>query len=78
MNAAFSGPYLCYVKNAQNKWFKIDDSMVCSLQLSSTCLKPFHLFTACFFPQSMFSSTLYFDFLPLIFVIACLACSPLI
>ncbi|PPD72416.1 hypothetical protein GOBAR_DD30681 [Gossypium barbadense] len=27
MNAAFLGPYLCYVKNAQNKWFKIDDNM---------------------------------------------------
>lgn len=29
MNAAFSGHYVCYVKNIQNKWFKIDDSMVC-------------------------------------------------
>ncbi|KAJ6919780.1 ubiquitin carboxyl-terminal hydrolase 16-like [Populus alba x Populus x berolinensis] len=31
MNAAFSGHYVCYVKNIQNKWFKIDDSTVCSL-----------------------------------------------
>lgn len=30
MNAAFSGHYVCYVKNLQNKWFKIDDSTVCS------------------------------------------------
>lgn len=29
MNAAFSGHYVCYVKNIQNKWFKIDDSTVC-------------------------------------------------
>lgn len=29
MNAAFSGHYVCYVKNLQNKWFKIDDSTVC-------------------------------------------------
>lgn len=29
MNASFSGHYVCYVKNIQNKWFKIDDSSVC-------------------------------------------------
>ncbi|XP_057973797.1 ubiquitin carboxyl-terminal hydrolase 16 [Malania oleifera] len=28
MNAAFSGHYVCYIKNIQNKWFKIDDSTV--------------------------------------------------
>ncbi|CAI9116160.1 OLC1v1017240C2 [Oldenlandia corymbosa var. corymbosa] len=28
MNASFSGHYVCYVKNSQNKWFKIDDSTV--------------------------------------------------
>lgn len=28
MNASFSGHYVCYVKNIQNKWFKIDDSSV--------------------------------------------------
>ncbi|KAF8377353.1 hypothetical protein HHK36_030730 [Tetracentron sinense] len=28
MNAAFSGHYICYVKNIQGKWFKIDDSTV--------------------------------------------------
>ncbi|XVE60586.1 hypothetical protein DITRI_Ditri05aG0140400 [Diplodiscus trichospermus] len=49
MNAAFSGHYVCYVKNVQNKWFKIDDSIVCFLQLSSAYLKPFDLFTACYF-----------------------------
>lgn len=30
MNSAFSGHYVCYVKTIQNKWFKIDDSTVCS------------------------------------------------
>ena len=34
MNAAFSGHYVCYVKNVQNKWFKVDDSVV----------SPFHVF----------------------------------
>lgn len=29
MNAAFSGHYVCYVKNFQNSWFKVDDSVVC-------------------------------------------------
>ncbi|KAL2340024.1 hypothetical protein Fmac_007964 [Flemingia macrophylla] len=28
MNAAFSGHYVCYVKNIQNKWFKVDDSVI--------------------------------------------------
>lgn len=28
MNATFSGHYVCYVKNIQGKWFKIDDSTV--------------------------------------------------
>lgn len=28
MNAAFSGHYVSYVKNIQNKWFKVDDSVV--------------------------------------------------
>lgn len=28
MNAAFSGHYVCYIRNNQNKWFKIDDSTV--------------------------------------------------
>ncbi|XP_074263588.1 ubiquitin carboxyl-terminal hydrolase 16 [Silene latifolia] len=28
MNASFTGHYVCYVRNAQNKWFKIDDSTV--------------------------------------------------
>ena len=34
MNASFSGHYICYVKNIQNKWFKIDDSSVCFLRTS--------------------------------------------
>ncbi|KAK6940240.1 Peptidase C19, ubiquitin carboxyl-terminal hydrolase [Dillenia turbinata] len=33
MNAAFSGHYVCYVKNIQNKWFKIDDSTVKPVEL---------------------------------------------
>lgn len=33
MNAAFSGHYVCYVRNAQNKWYKIDDSMVKAVEL---------------------------------------------
>ncbi|KAF3591062.1 hypothetical protein DY000_02027252 [Brassica cretica] len=28
MNAAFSGHYVCYVRNSQNKWYKADDSTV--------------------------------------------------
>nr|GMD99554.1 ubiquitin carboxyl-terminal hydrolase 17-like [Ipomoea batatas] len=35
MNAAFSGHYICYVKNFQNKWFRVDDSMVKAVQLES-------------------------------------------
>uniref|UniRef100_A0A5B7AGH3 ubiquitinyl hydrolase 1 n=1 Tax=Davidia involucrata TaxID=16924 RepID=A0A5B7AGH3_DAVIN len=33
MNAAFSGHYVCYVKNIENKWFKIDDSTVKAVEL---------------------------------------------
>lgn len=33
MNAAFSGHYVCYVKNMHNKWFKIDDSTVILISL---------------------------------------------
>ncbi|KAL7245544.1 hypothetical protein ACSBR2_000806 [Camellia fascicularis] len=35
MNATFSGHYVCYVKNVQNKWFKIDDSTVKAVELDS-------------------------------------------
>jgi ubiquitin carboxyl-terminal hydrolase 36/42 len=28
MNAAFSGHYICYVKDTQGKWYKADDSQV--------------------------------------------------
>ncbi|THG07069.1 hypothetical protein TEA_016314 [Camellia sinensis var. sinensis] len=35
MNATFSGHYVCYVKNVQNKWFKIDDSTVRAVELDS-------------------------------------------
>ncbi|KAL3504862.1 hypothetical protein ACH5RR_034703 [Cinchona calisaya] len=39
MNAAFSGHYVCYVKNTQNKWFKADDSMVKPVELESVLTK---------------------------------------
>ncbi|KAJ4701442.1 Ubiquitin carboxyl-terminal hydrolase [Melia azedarach] len=32
MNAAFSGHYVCYVKSTQNKWFKVDDSVVAAVE----------------------------------------------
>lgn len=31
MNAAFSGHYVCYVKDSHGEWFRIDDSTVCFL-----------------------------------------------
>ncbi|KAK9949414.1 hypothetical protein M0R45_004938 [Rubus argutus] len=33
MNAAYSGHYVCYVKNSQGNWFKIDDSSVEPVEL---------------------------------------------
>ncbi|PON63476.1 Ubiquitinyl hydrolase [Parasponia andersonii] len=39
MNAAFSGHYVCYVKNAQNRWFKVDDSTVTSVELEKVLSK---------------------------------------
>ncbi|KAK8597078.1 hypothetical protein V6N13_001708 [Hibiscus sabdariffa] len=39
MNAAFSGHYICYVRNVQNKWFKIDDSKVTSSELATVLTK---------------------------------------
>lgn len=48
-NAAFSGHYVCYVKNPQNKWFKIDDKTVCSCIVALEnltfcyCMLSFHL-----------------------------------
>lgn len=32
-SAEFSGHYVCYVKNYRKKWFKIDDSVVISVDL---------------------------------------------
>jgi len=43
MNAAFSGHYVCYVRNA-HKWYKIDDSMVCCVQALNLHELPAHLF----------------------------------
>ncbi|KAK8472230.1 hypothetical protein PHAVU_002G148100 [Phaseolus vulgaris] len=34
MNAAFSGHYVCYVKNIQGEWFRTDDSRVEPVELS--------------------------------------------
>ncbi|KAG7966541.1 hypothetical protein I3843_08G055400 [Carya illinoinensis] len=39
MNASFSGHYVCYVKNVQNKWFKIDDSTVMPVELEAVLTK---------------------------------------
>ncbi|GFS44031.1 ubiquitin-specific protease 16 [Actinidia rufa] len=39
MNAAFSGHYVCYVKNVQKKWFKIDDSTVKAVELENVLSK---------------------------------------
>ncbi|KAI3758365.1 hypothetical protein L6452_05925 [Arctium lappa] len=39
MNAAFSGHYVCYVKNVENRWFKIDDSRVKEVDLQSVLTK---------------------------------------
>ncbi|CAJ2641100.1 unnamed protein product [Trifolium pratense] len=39
MNAAFSGHYVCYVKNIQNKWFKVDDSVVTAVDLERVMTK---------------------------------------
>lgn len=39
MNASFSGHYVCYVKNIQNKWFKIDDSSVNPVELERVLTK---------------------------------------
>ncbi|XP_027940412.1 ubiquitin carboxyl-terminal hydrolase 17-like [Vigna unguiculata] len=39
MNAAFSGHYVCYVKNFQSRWFKVDDSVVTSVELESVLAK---------------------------------------
>ncbi|XP_015890599.3 ubiquitin carboxyl-terminal hydrolase 17 isoform X1 [Ziziphus jujuba] len=39
MNATFSGHYVCYVKNIQGKWFKIDDSTVESVELERVLLE---------------------------------------
>ncbi|XP_038884702.1 ubiquitin carboxyl-terminal hydrolase 17-like isoform X2 [Benincasa hispida] len=35
MNAAFSGHYVCYIRNNQNKWFKIDDSTVTAMDVEN-------------------------------------------
>ncbi|KAF8654384.1 hypothetical protein HU200_061565 [Digitaria exilis] len=39
MNAAFSGHYVCYVKDTQGKWFKADDSQVKPVSLDNVMSK---------------------------------------
>ncbi|XP_027368291.1 ubiquitin carboxyl-terminal hydrolase 17-like isoform X2 [Abrus precatorius] len=39
MNAAFSGHYVCYVKNFQSRWFKVDDSLVTAVELERVLTK---------------------------------------
>ncbi|XP_010939750.1 ubiquitin carboxyl-terminal hydrolase 17 [Elaeis guineensis] len=39
MNASFSGHYVCYVKDTQGKWYKIDDSMVKPVELERVLSK---------------------------------------
>ncbi|KAI3491181.1 hypothetical protein L1887_44426 [Cichorium endivia] len=39
MNDAFSGHYVCYVKNVQNRWFKFNDSMVNEVDLQHVLTK---------------------------------------
>ncbi|CAA7400929.1 unnamed protein product [Spirodela intermedia] len=39
MNAAFSGHYVCYVRNASGKWYKIDDSTVKPVELEKVLSK---------------------------------------
>ncbi|KAI3776666.1 hypothetical protein L1987_46454 [Smallanthus sonchifolius] len=39
MNAVFSGHYVCYVKNIENRWFKIDDNIVKEVDVQSVMTK---------------------------------------
>ncbi|WOK93431.1 ubiquitin carboxyl-terminal hydrolase 17-like [Canna indica] len=39
MNAAFSGHYVCYVKNRQGKWYKTDDTTVTLVDLEQVLSK---------------------------------------
>ncbi|CAL9753741.1 unnamed protein product [Musa acuminata subsp. burmannicoides] len=39
MNASFSGHYVCYVKDTQGKWYKIDDSEVKPVELKKVLSK---------------------------------------
>ncbi|WVZ20952.1 hypothetical protein V8G54_008274 [Vigna mungo] len=57
MNTAFSGHYVCYVKNIQNRWFKVDDSVV-----SPLLLRLFPILRVTFGSQMYFSR---YDFLNL-------------
>lgn len=47
MNAAFSGHYVCYVKNFDNRWFKMDDVRVCLYH----CYPSFFSFIVSFYAE---------------------------
>ncbi|XP_042383822.1 ubiquitin carboxyl-terminal hydrolase 17-like [Zingiber officinale] len=64
MNAAFSGHYVCYVKNIQGKWFKTDDAMVEAVEVGQVLSKnAYMLFYARCSPHcpSLASRTLSLD-----------------
>ncbi|CAH8384727.1 unnamed protein product [Eruca vesicaria subsp. sativa] len=39
MNAAFSGHYVCYIRNSQNKWYKADDNTVVTSDIERVLTK---------------------------------------
>ncbi|XP_010525656.1 PREDICTED: ubiquitin carboxyl-terminal hydrolase 16-like [Tarenaya hassleriana] len=52
MNAAFSGHYVCYIKNSQNKWYKADDSTVVISEIERVLTKgAYMLFYARCYPR---------------------------
>lgn len=56
MNAAFSGHYVCYVKNNNGEWFRIDDSTVSSLCTSKQFYKYYQVgFLALFYTLRVLS-----------------------
>ncbi|XP_076890346.1 ubiquitin carboxyl-terminal hydrolase 17-like isoform X2 [Bidens hawaiensis] len=63
MNAAFSGHYVCYVKNLQNRWFKFDDSVVIEVDLKHVLTKEAYmlLYARCSLraPRSIRSSIIH-------------------
>lgn len=64
MNAAFSGHYVCYVKNFNGEWFRIDDSTVSSclflvsVEILLSLAQEFLLYTILFFLYFFFFENL--------------------